>query len=153
MPWEPVETTNFVCNTDAFAGTHPWCSIGVCCIFINIVFSNVNPVVALWKGRLLNLLPLLCVLLATNTCDLGILAAHCILTAVDIWIQRLKCVWQNKITSFTWILHLWLLLLLISSPPPSSPLCRVFILIFLRQTMSLGNTVLQLFCCYYSWCL
>ena len=35
----------------------------------------------------------------------------------------------------------------------SSPLCRVFILIFLRQTMSLGNTVLQLFCCYYSLCL
>ena len=29
-------------------------------------------------------------------------------------------------------------------------LCRVFILIFLRQTMSLGNAVLQLFCCYYS---
>jgi len=25
---------------------------------------------------------------------------------------------------------------------------RVFILIFLKQTMSLGNTVLQLFCCY-----
>ena len=44
-----------------------------------------------------------------------------------------------------------LLLLLLSSS--SSPLCRVFILIFLRQTMSLGNTVLQLFCCYYSWCL
>ena len=35
----------------------------------------------------------------------------------------------------------------------SSPLCRVLILIFLRQTVSLGNTVLQLFCCYYSWCL
>ena len=44
-----------------------------------------------------------------------------------------------------------LLLLLLSSS--SSPLCRVLILIFLRQTMSLGNTVLQLFCCYYSWCL
>jgi len=44
-----------------------------------------------------------------------------------------------------------LLLLLLSSS--SSPLCRVFILIFLRHTMSLGNTVLQLFCCYYSWCL
>ena len=29
-------------------------------------------------------------------------------------------------------------------------LCRLFILIFLIQTMSLGNTVLQLFCCYYS---
>ena len=42
---------------------------------------------------------------------------------------------------------LLLLLLLLSS---SSPLCRVFILIFLRQTMSLGNTVLQLICCYYS---
>ena len=36
-------------------------------------------------------------------------------------------------------------LLLLSSS--SSPLCRVFILIFLRQTMSLGNTLLQLFCC------
>ena len=44
-----------------------------------------------------------------------------------------------------------LLLLLFSSS--SSPLCSVFILIFLRQNMSLGNTVLQLFCCYYSWCL
>ena len=44
-------------------------------------------------------------------------------------------------------------LLLLSSSSSSSALCRVFILIFLRQTMSLGNTVLQLFCCYYSWCL
>ena len=34
--------------------------------------------------------------------------------------------------------------LLLSS---SSPLCRVIILIFLRQTVSLGNTVLQLFSC------
>ena len=36
---------------------------------------------------------------------------------------------------------------------PSSvrdPLCRVFILRFLRQTVSLENTVLQLFSCYYS---
>ena len=40
-----------------------------------------------------------------------------------------------------------------SSSSSSSPLCRVLILIFLRQTVSLGNTVLQLFCCYYSWCL
>ena len=45
------------------------------------------------------------------------------------------------------------LLLLSSSSTTSSPLCRVFILKFLRQTMSLGNTVLQLFCCFYSWCL
>ena len=29
----------------------------------------------------------------------------------------------------------------------------VFIHIFLRQTMSLGNTVFQLFCHYYLWCL
>jgi hypothetical protein len=35
----------------------------------------------------------------------------------------------------------------------SSPLCRVFILISLEQTMSLGNTVLHLFCSYYSWCI
>jgi hypothetical protein len=32
----------------------------------------------------------------------------------------------------------------------SSPACRVFILIFLRQTMSLDNTMLQLFYSYYS---
>ena len=43
-----------------------------------------------------------------------------------------------------------LLLLLLLSSSSSSPLCRVFILIFLRQSMSLGNTVLQLFCCFYS---
>ena len=51
------------------------------------------------------------------------------------------------------VLLLLLLLLLSSSSSLSSPLCWVFILIFLRQTISLGNTVLQLFCCYYSWCL
>ena len=53
-------------------------------------------------------------------------------------------------------LQLNILLLLLSSSSSSSsssPLCWVFILIFVRQTMSLGNTVLQLFCCYYSWCL
>ena len=42
-----------------------------------------------------------------------------------------------------------LLLLFLFSSSSSSPLCRVFILIFLRQTMSLGNTVLQVFCCCY----
>ena len=42
---------------------------------------------------------------------------------------------------------------LLSSSSSSSPLCRVFILIFLKQTISLGNTVLQLFCCHSSWCL
>jgi len=54
-------------------------------------------------------------------------------------------------------LNILLLLLLLSlsssSSSSSSPLCRVFIFIFLRRTMSLGNTVLQLFCCYYSCCL
>ena len=43
--------------------------------------------------------------------------------------------------------------LLSLSSSSSSPLCRVFTLIFLRKSTSLGNTVLQLFCCYYSWCL
>ena len=47
------------------------------------------------------------------------------------------------------LLLLLLLLLLLSSV---SPLCRVSTLIFLRQTMSLGNIVLQLFLCNYSWC-
>ena len=50
-------------------------------------------------------------------------------------------------------LLLLLLLLLSSSSSSSSPLCRVFIHIFMRQTMSLGNTVFQLFCHYYLWCL
>jgi hypothetical protein len=35
-----------------------------------------------------------------------------------------------------------------SSSSSLSPLCRVFIHIFLRQTMSLSNTMLQLFCRY-----
>ena len=54
---------------------------------------------------------------------------------------------------YCYISTLQLLLLLSSSSSSSSPLCRVFILIFLRQTVSLRNTVLQLFCCYYSRCL
>ena len=40
-----------------------------------------------------------------------------------------------------------------SSSSSWSPLCRVFTLIFRRQTMSLGNAVLQPFCCSYSWCI
>jgi len=55
--------------------------------------------------------------------------------------------------SLLFLFILLLLLLSLSSSSSSSPLCRVFIFIFLIQTMSLGNTVLQLFCCYYSWCL
>ena len=43
-----------------------------------------------------------------------------------------------------------ILLLLLLSSSSSSPLCTVFILIFLRQALSLGNVVLQLFCCYYA---
>jgi hypothetical protein len=48
------------------------------------------------------------------------------------------------------VLDTYLLLLLLSSSSSSSsslaPLCRVFIRIFPRQTMSLRNTLLQLFC-------
>ena len=33
------------------------------------------------------------------------------------------------------------------------PVYARYLYLFLRQTMSLGNTVLQLFCCYYLWCL
>jgi hypothetical protein len=46
-------------------------------------------------------------------------------------------------------MHCCVLLLLLSS---ILPLCTGSTLIFLRQTMSLGNTVLQLFWCNYSWC-
>jgi hypothetical protein len=42
--------------------------------------------------------------------------------------------------------------LLLLSSSSLSPLCRVFIHIFLRQTMSLRKTMLQLFCRYCLWC-
>jgi hypothetical protein len=50
-------------------------------------------------------------------------------------------------------LLLLLLLLLLSSSSSSSlsPLCRVFVHIFLRQTISLRITMLQLFCRYCLW--
>jgi hypothetical protein len=44
------------------------------------------------------------------------------------------------------------LLLLLLLVKIQSPLCRVFTHIFLRQTMSLRNTMLQLFCRYCLWC-
>ena len=66
-------------------------------------------------------------------------------------LAHVEIVVQNRTQVLPTILLL--LLLSLSSSSSSSPSCRVFILIFLRQTMSLGNTVLQLFCCYYAWCL
>jgi hypothetical protein len=46
---------------------------------------------------------------------------------------------------------LLLLVVLLLSSSSSSPLCRVSIHIFPRQTMSLGDTLLQLFClCYHT---
>ena len=68
--------------------------------------------------------------------------------------QYVCIVWNYIWPSYTDVSKLqhiqWKLLLLLLSS--SSPLYRIFILIFLRQTMSIANTVLQLFCCYYSWC-
>ena len=53
-----------------------------------------------------------------------------------------------------WFSSFVFVIILASSPSSSSvsPSCRISTLIFLRQTMSLGNTVLQLFWCNYSWC-
>ena len=48
---------------------------------------------------------------------------------------------------------LYFKIILSSSSSSSSPLYRVFIHIFLSQTMSLRNTVFQLFCHYYLRCL
>ena len=71
----------------------------------------------------------------------------------------LSCIYVCLLVSFPYLLGFIfdlnfivkdLLLLLLSS---SSPLYGVFILKILRQTISLGNTVLHLFCYYYSWCL
>ena len=63
--------------------------------------------------------------------------------------SELWTLFLNKIEQFC----LLLLLLLLSSSSSLSPLCRVSIHIFLRQTMSLGNTLLQLFCLCCLWCL
>ena len=62
-------------------------------------------------------------------------------------------IWDCRyyIRSNSLLKHTFLLLLLLSSS--LFPLCRVFIHIFLRQTMSLRNTAFQLFCHYYLWCL
>ena len=59
-------------------------------------------------------------------------------------------IWEFQPPGNLWVRNksvqglLYLALLLLLLPSLSSHLCRVFILIFLRQTMSLGNTVLQL---------
>ena len=66
---------------------------------------------------------------------------------------HIHCISIHKLLYFDFFsatLLLLLLLLLSSSSSSSSPLCRVFILIFLRQTMSLGNTVLNLLYFYIS---
>ena len=60
---------------------------------------------------------------------------------------------RHKKGNIYWKTPRELLLLSSSLSSSSSPLRRVFILTFLRNTMSLGNIVLQLFCCYYSRCL
>jgi len=79
-------------------------------------------------------------------------------TSVKPQFQHASILWNYIRPSYTDVSKLKrnqckLFLLLLLSSSLSSPLYRVFILIFLRQTMSLENTVLQLFCCYYSWCL
>jgi len=61
-----------------------------------------------------------------------------------------KTIFQTKMFNFRYLILITILLLLSSS---LSPLYRVFIHIFLRQTMSLRNTAFQLFCHYYLWCL
>jgi hypothetical protein len=74
---------------------------------------------------------------------------------------KYKCDWYVKSRVFAWIKltsksivcdYVLLLLLLSSSSSSLSPLCRVFIHIFLRQTVSLRNTTLQLFCHCCLWC-
>jgi len=58
----------------------------------------------------------------------------------------------HKMMIMMMIITMLLLLLLLLLSSSLSPLHRVFIHIFLRQTMSLGDTLLQLFCrCL--WCL
>ena len=65
----------------------------------------------------------------------------------DIWIIILRPKRTTKPKSS----RARLLLLLLSSS--SSPLCRISIHIFPSQTMSLGDTLLQLFCLFCLWCL
>jgi hypothetical protein len=65
--------------------------------------------------------------------------------------RRIVCIWLTLYITFIVIIINIIVIIIIIIIIIS--LCKVFILIFLTQTMSLGNTALQLFCCYYSWCL
>ena len=86
-------------------------------------------------------------LTCTNVIELKMVES-CFKLDIDKNVEYFDVEWNNCGSSRS-VLLLLLLLLLSSSSSSSSPLCRVFILIFLRQTMSLGNIELQLFCCYY----
>jgi len=79
------------------------------------------------------------VLTCTNIIEIKMVES-CFKLDIDENVEYFDVEWNNCGSSRS-------VLLLLSSS--SSPLCRIFILIFLRQTMSLGNTLLQLFCCYY----
>ena len=74
---------------------------------------------------------------------------HCVISAKSVKISKQTYCYYYHFYYYYYYYYYYYHLLSSSS----SPLRRVFILTFLRQTMSLGNTVLQLFCCYYSWCL
>jgi hypothetical protein len=90
--------------------------------------------------------------------DFGTYSYQCSSIFISSSLHTVNCSWAHtlwcllSILFFCHHLLLLLLLLLLSSSSSVSPLCKVFTLIFLRQTMSLGSTVLQLFWCYYSWC-
>ena len=96
--------------------------------------------------RMLRWFPRLQVATACSSCnppDLNFLDPYCIF-------MYMRCNHCHRATAHLQLNILLLLLLLLLSSV--SPLCRVSTLIFLRPTMSLGNTVLQLFWYNYSCC-
>ena len=74
-----------------------------------------------------------------------LLCKACNWTLTDL--VTFQCFWTEIQSADVNIIIIIMIIIIIIS------LCRVFILIFLRQSMSLGNTLLQPFCCSYSWCI
>jgi len=84
-----------------------------------------------------------------GTCSYQCLLSNCIcfLAYVSVAVHSLYHVFLSTVLLPVIIIIVIIIIIIISF------MQGIFILIFLRQTMSLGNRVLQLFCCYYSRCL
>ena len=157
--WDVSVETNkpFDCiiENSGFIYIHIYICVCVCvCIYFRIIYININTYMYIY-----------CVCVCVYDSDVNLRHSSCqthskhsfqtVIPPRAVLFNKDIC-FNNSIPFFTvnmfkflvtvnFVLLLLLLLLLLSSSSSSSssssPLCRVFTHIFLRQTMSLGNTV------------